>query len=313
MKIEQLKQLIEIVECGSINKAAQNMFMSQSALSNSVKNLEKEFNKPILQRGSRGISLTGFGMEVYNNAKYIASQIDILKNRGDDSEYKEELSISNMYSPLANEIFIEFYKKYKKKNYSLAIKDCPISTILSDVVNGISEIGIISLFADSKDSYLNYMREKGIKYTKIAKKKLYVVIGPNNPLYRIETDEIKLEDLRDFPFVIYDDGNPETTLEKLVLGSGKEKCNISLSNMGAIMTFVNQTDGFTLDFNNKKSFEKFQLYKELRFIKVKNQPLESEFGWIMRKDYILSPIATEYINELTKVAVKIEKENHLDE
>ncbi|MEG0919666.1 MAG: LysR family transcriptional regulator [Anaerovoracaceae bacterium] len=313
MKIEQLKQLIAVAECGSINQAAKNLYISQSALSLSLKNLEKEFGKEILHRDSRGISLTSFGISVYNNAKIITSQIDVLKKKSREKDDSLELTISNMYSPLANEIFIDIYKKYKNRNANISIVDCPISKILENVKNGISEIGTVSLFENTKEMFLKYMKEKNLVYTKIAEKKLYVVIGPNNPLYRIENDTIDLEDLNDFPFIIYDDGDPESTWEKLLLNYGKEKCSISLSNMGAIMTFVNQTDGFTIDFNNKKSFEKFQLYKELRFIKVKNQPVKSEFGWICKKDSILSPMANEYIEDLTREAQKIERENKLNE
>ena len=42
MTLQQLKYIIEIVNCGSMNLAAQKLFVSQPSLSNAVKELEKE-------------------------------------------------------------------------------------------------------------------------------------------------------------------------------------------------------------------------------------------------------------------------------
>ena len=42
MTFLQLNYVTEIYNCGSINKAAQNLFVSQSSLSNSIRELEDE-------------------------------------------------------------------------------------------------------------------------------------------------------------------------------------------------------------------------------------------------------------------------------
>ena len=47
MDFNQLKYLIEIVETGSISKAANNLFISQPNLSQQMSNLEKEIGKSI--------------------------------------------------------------------------------------------------------------------------------------------------------------------------------------------------------------------------------------------------------------------------
>lgn len=47
MRIEQIGQILEIVECGSIGKAAQKLYMQQPNLSMAVKAVEEEFHQPI--------------------------------------------------------------------------------------------------------------------------------------------------------------------------------------------------------------------------------------------------------------------------
>ena len=57
MRIEQIGQILEIVECGSIGKAAQKLYMQQPNLSMAVKAVEEEFHQPIfLPYPKRGLS-----------------------------------------------------------------------------------------------------------------------------------------------------------------------------------------------------------------------------------------------------------------
>lgn len=58
MKISQLQQIVEIVSCGSINKAAQKLYISQSGLCASLNAVEKELGQKILHRSYNGITLT---------------------------------------------------------------------------------------------------------------------------------------------------------------------------------------------------------------------------------------------------------------
>lgn len=44
MKIDQMRQLLEIAKSKSLSKASQNMFISQQALSSSIRKMEEELN-----------------------------------------------------------------------------------------------------------------------------------------------------------------------------------------------------------------------------------------------------------------------------
>ena len=75
MTFEQFKYVIEISNTGSINQAANNLFLSQAALSTSIKNLEDELGTPIFLRNNRGAQLTSFGREFVSYIRPICSQI----------------------------------------------------------------------------------------------------------------------------------------------------------------------------------------------------------------------------------------------
>lgn len=61
MRTEQLEYLIDIVKTGSINKTAQHFFISQQAVSSSIRQLEHELGYPLLNRSTTGVSLTQYG------------------------------------------------------------------------------------------------------------------------------------------------------------------------------------------------------------------------------------------------------------
>ena len=58
MKLEQLSQVIEIADTGSFSEAARKLFITQPALSRSVKQLEQELGYEIFERNSSGVVLT---------------------------------------------------------------------------------------------------------------------------------------------------------------------------------------------------------------------------------------------------------------
>ena len=58
MTLTQMNYIITIFETGSLNKAAEALYISQPSLTNAVKELEKELGIIIFNRSGRGVTLT---------------------------------------------------------------------------------------------------------------------------------------------------------------------------------------------------------------------------------------------------------------
>ena len=71
MRLQQLIYLEKIVEVGSINVAAKELFLTQPSLSKAIKELEEEMGIQILRRKQTGVSLTNDGREFMAYAKQI--------------------------------------------------------------------------------------------------------------------------------------------------------------------------------------------------------------------------------------------------
>ena len=61
MTLTQFRYVLEVSKTGSVNRAASNLFVSQSVLSNAIKTLETELNQKIFYRTTKGMLPTPFG------------------------------------------------------------------------------------------------------------------------------------------------------------------------------------------------------------------------------------------------------------
>lgn len=76
MKIENIRLFLDVVQYGSINKAAEKNFIAQQNLSVIIKNMEKELNTTLFMRNNVGISLTDNGNEFLKCAQNIIQSYD---------------------------------------------------------------------------------------------------------------------------------------------------------------------------------------------------------------------------------------------
>ena len=71
MRLEQINYFVQIVKCGSISRAAEVLFMSQPALSSTMRDFENELGVQLLVRSSKGVSPTEAGERIYQEALQI--------------------------------------------------------------------------------------------------------------------------------------------------------------------------------------------------------------------------------------------------
>lgn len=82
MTLVQLKHLIALAESGSFSRSAESMFLTQPALSRSIRALEDELGQPLFDRIGRHSELTPFGREVLARARQVVLDADELLDSG---------------------------------------------------------------------------------------------------------------------------------------------------------------------------------------------------------------------------------------
>ena len=81
MTLQQILYAITISEHGSMNKAAEALFISQPSLTGAIKELEQETGIRIFLRTNKGVITTGEGEEFLIYARQLYQQYDLMKQK----------------------------------------------------------------------------------------------------------------------------------------------------------------------------------------------------------------------------------------
>ncbi len=82
MTLVQLRHLLSLARTGSFSQSAAAMFLTQPALSRSIRALEGELGQPLFDRIGRTSELTPFGREAVERARELVLAADDLRDRG---------------------------------------------------------------------------------------------------------------------------------------------------------------------------------------------------------------------------------------
>ena len=300
MKIEQLEQLIKIVECGSMNTAAREMYIARSSLSTSMKHLENELGGEIFSRHSSGVSLTPFGSTVYNHACEICSRIRFLHSVSSDDRSRS-LHIASMYCTMANEAFASFLRLHTGERLDASIEEVSAQQVIEQVREGISEVGVLTLFSDTESVTLRTLAGEGLEYCEIARRRLGALIGPNNPLYHSDREDIALQELGAYPHLENYATPTDHAWEHRMLSEENYPGRYVVSDLGLALRLISDTDAIMIDARDDNIYREFYAKSDCRFIPIRDYP-GCRTGWIRHKAVSLSPLAQEYIDILTKKA-----------
>ncbi len=108
MKFHQIKYVAEIARCGSINKAAAKLFVSQSSISSALKELEAEIKIPIFKRSNQGVELTAEGRQFLSYANSLLERKEYIESlyASTHVEPEAQFSISTQRYPFAVDAFV---------------------------------------------------------------------------------------------------------------------------------------------------------------------------------------------------------------
>ena len=112
MNLLHMKYAVEIAETKSINKAAEKLFVGQSALSRAIKELETSLGVTLFERSAKGMFPTPDGEVFVRYAKTVLKQVDAIENMfSDDHAAKTQFSISVPRASYISDAFAKFSKQ----------------------------------------------------------------------------------------------------------------------------------------------------------------------------------------------------------
>nr|CAB36977.1 CpsY protein [Streptococcus agalactiae] len=205
MRIQQLQYVIKIVETGSMNEAAKQLYITQPSLSNAVRNLETEMGIQIFIRNPKGITLTKDGMEFLSYARQILEQTALLEERykGDNTS-RELFSVSSQHYAFVVNAFVALFNGTDMTQYELFLRETRTWEIIDDVKNFRSEIGVLFLNSYNRDVLTKLFDDNSLIATILFTTTLHIFVSKSNPL--ANRKKLSMKDLEDYPYLSYDQG-----------------------------------------------------------------------------------------------------------
>ena len=109
VKLELYRVFKEVAEAGNITAAAQTLFISQSAVSQSIKQLEAELQTRLFARNSRGVTLTADGRMLY---EYVRSAVGLLETGEEKLSQSRDLQMGHLTIGASDTVTSQFLLPY---------------------------------------------------------------------------------------------------------------------------------------------------------------------------------------------------------
>lgn len=297
MTILQLKYVIAIASSKSFREAASRLFVSQPALSSTIRELEEELNIQLFERTNKGIRLTDPGKEFLAYAKEAVSQYELIEDRYLDRDLdKKHFSVSMQHYVFAVHAFINVVKEYDNGKYTFAVHETRTDEVLSNVRSLDSEVGVVAFSQTNEKVMRKLFREYQLEFTPLITRETFVYVWKSHPLASAQA--LSLEDLKDYPCISFDQSSEnDFYLTEEALGDYAFEKLIKTNDRATSAELMAAMNGYSI--GTGVMTDSFALKRDFVTIKLKEEdPLT--IGYIVRANHKLSEIGQRYIDELLK-------------
>lgn len=284
MEIKHLQYFIIVTQVGSFTGAADQLYITQPAISRIIKSLEKEVGMPLFIRSRKKLTLTDAGRILYEHAQKMDNQLHMLQEDLNNLSGHKKGLISIGLPSIINSVFFtkliaSFHEEYPDITFQLEEEGSKL--IEEKVKDDTFDFGVVFLPA----------RHNIFEYHSLGTEKLTLIVPPGHRL--INRDEVFLAELKDEDFILF---NTDFALRDNVYAACKKsgfepKIISETSQLDFIEEMVASKLGITL---LPESTVK-GLTSEVREIKIANPTVNWHLALIWKKNKELSYVKQEFI------------------
>lgn len=301
----KLDYFLTIVEEGSLTRAAQKLFVSQSSLSQYLKRLEKALDVDLYEHSMSPVRLTDAGKLLYEHVLRTTRQEENLRRELQD--IKMDLrGIIRFGVPLwrsANllpRVLPPFHARYP--HIRVELEECPADQLIQALLNDRIDLAVMNL-----PHTLDYSR---FVCQKLCEERFLVAMPENHPLTLQALDSgkylhgnpvIPFDYLERIPWIATKPGMNSTVEANHLLGKNQvfPQVLVSTANMTTAINLVAEGMGFC--FVPERGAEVCMRPGKVRYFEVDSPDHAWTLAVVHRRDVYLPRIAQLFIDELTRV------------
>jgi DNA-binding transcriptional LysR family regulator len=296
--LNQLQIFLKIVRTQSVTKAAEELHLSQPAVSIQLRNFQEQFDIPLTEVVGRKIYITEFGREIAEAAENIINQVYAINFK--TQAYKGQLTGRLKFSVVSTGKYVipYFLSNFMQKHngVELTIDVTNKDKVIESLENNEVDFSLVSIPPNSN------------KFEKLdlLQNKLFLV-GSSEAVFNKTTTKKDL--FKNLPIIFRENGsgtrqtmekyferNKISVLKKMELTSNEAVKQSLLAGLGySIMPLI----GIKYELQNNK----------LQIIPVNGLPIETSWSLIWLKEKKLSPVAMAFLEDLKKEKEQIVEKN----
>ena len=239
MEFRQLRYFVKVAELRSFSEASKALFISQSTLSQQIKQLEEELGVELLVRDSRHVSMSDDGEQYLPYAKQVLKDVDTSAERMNDVRQLKigTLNVGATYTfcPLLADTVRDYMKKYP--GIKLKIYCRSMENLMEMLEHGQLDVALSYKPLQSYDDIDSHI---------LFNSNLCVIAGKDNPVAKKE--RIRLAELENLPLVLPAKGlQARNAFDSLLYGQNfKFDVRLEINDLSMLLDMVSRTNLVTL-------------------------------------------------------------------
>ncbi|MBT4275807.1 LysR family transcriptional regulator [Verrucomicrobia bacterium] len=289
MQIQSLKVFCDLKETESFTKAAQINNITQSAVSQQIGSLEKQFETLLIERSKKKFRLTREGIALYDYSKQIIQTYDSLLNHL--QEIKDIVSgtirISTIYSVGLHELppyMKRFLKAFQTVNVHVEYRRS--NQVYDDVLSNIVDLGLVAY----------PIKEPRLEIVPIRNDRLVLICHPEHEC--ANQDQIELSRLEGKRFIGFEPDIPTRKgIDKILRDYGVQvKLAMEFDNIETVKRAVEIDAGVSIVPHGTVTQEIAK--HTLAHVEISDNTFYRPLAVVYKKNKVLSPAMREFMNIL---------------
>ncbi|WMJ83635.1 LysR family transcriptional regulator [Oscillospiraceae bacterium LTW-04] len=206
MNLKHLEYFVAVAKYGSINKAAQALYISQPHLSHIIKDIEDDVGFELFLRTKQGVVLTTSGARFLKHSNAIMQEMEGLKQIAKKPKrHADTISISMTKFSHTMESFIELCKNHESlESFSYKLNEGSTIDVIGDVESGAADVGVIHFASEQSEDLMKLFRKKELTFISLVNLCPHICVSGKHELIK-RGEKVTLNALRNYGFVRYID------------------------------------------------------------------------------------------------------------
>jgi LysR family transcriptional regulator, transcriptional activator of the cysJI operon len=293
MQIDSLKVFCDLTETESFTKAAQINGVTQSAVSQTISSLERQFKSLLIERSKKNFRLTAEGEVLYDYSKQILQTYDALHSKL--QEIKEIISgnirVATIYS-IGLHVLPPYLKKFLKAfpTVNVHVEYRRPDQVYDDVLGNVVDLGLVAYPT----------RDAKLEIVQLRKDPLVLICHPQHPFAKAKS--IKLKALNGHKFVSFEKDIPtRKALDKILKDHAVSVEHImEFDNIETVKRAVEIDSGVSIV--PQETIRQEVANQTLAAVRLEDGDFYRTLGIIYKKNKVLSPAIKQYISLLKEGA-----------